>query len=203
MSAAGTTSLMVHLVRVEMVGLVKELLSKFMRPKAITLSHKEIIKVDARRRDLPLSNNNGQFCYVAMNKARVERKVWVGHIYDSLREGYMRSAEFLLKNLPLDNIILTSLSALTPSLIESDAAIGALTALGEALPNVVPFRRDWSACRRMPGLPVGCGHASSCTELQSRGLSSWCRLLEPCCLLKKCREREKERHEVSNPVQAS
>lgn len=43
----------------------------------------------------------------------------------------MRSAEFLL-----DNIILTSLSALTPSLIQSDAAIGALT--GEALPNVVP-----------------------------------------------------------------
>ncbi|KAL7850047.1 hypothetical protein SRHO_G00193960 [Serrasalmus rhombeus] len=50
----------------------------------------------------------------------------------------MRSAEFLLRNLPLDNIILTSLSALTPSLIQSDAVIGALTALGEALPNVVP-----------------------------------------------------------------
>ncbi|XP_026101701.1 uncharacterized protein LOC113073044 [Carassius auratus] len=73
-----------------------------------------------------------------MNKARVERKVWVGHIYDSLREGYMRSAEFLLKNLPLDNIILTSLSALTPSLIQSDAVVGAFTTLGEALPNVVP-----------------------------------------------------------------
>lgn len=132
---------MVHLVHVEMVALVRELLSKFMRPKAIPLSHKEILKVDVRRRDLQLSNKRlsvGQFCYVAMNKARVERKVWVGHIYDSLREGYMRSAEFLLKNLPLDNIILAFLSALTPSIIQSDAVIGALTALGEALPNVVP-----------------------------------------------------------------
>lgn len=107
---------MVHLLHVEMVALVRELLSKFMRPKAIPLSHKEILKVDVRSRDLQLSNQRlsvGQFCYNAMNKARVERKVWVGHIYDSLREGYMRSAEFLLKNLPLDNIILTSLSALT------------------------------------------------------------------------------------------
>lgn len=65
---------MVHLVHIEMVGLVRELLSKFMRRKAITLSHKEILKVDARRRDLPLSNNN---------TAHVERKVWVGHVYDS------------------------------------------------------------------------------------------------------------------------
>ncbi|KAK9972429.1 hypothetical protein ABG768_025736 [Culter alburnus] len=132
---------MVHLLHVEMVALVRELLSKFMRPKAIPLSHKEILKVDVRSRDLQLSNQRlsvGQFCYNAMNKARVERKVWVGHIYDSLREGYMRSAEFLLKNLPLDNIILTSLSALTPSLIQSDAVVGAFTTLGEALPNVVP-----------------------------------------------------------------
>ncbi|XP_026061709.1 uncharacterized protein LOC113045516 [Carassius auratus] len=130
---------MVHLLHVVMVALVRELLSKFMRPKAIPLSHKEILKVDVRSRDLQLSNQRlsvGQFCYNAMNKARVERKVWVGHIYDSLREGYMRSAEFLLKNLPLDNIILTSLSALTPSLIQFDAVVGAFTTLGEALPNV-------------------------------------------------------------------
>lgn len=50
----------------------------------------------------------------------------------------MRSAEFLLKNLPVDNVILTSLSALTSSLIQSDAFVGALTTLGKALPNVVP-----------------------------------------------------------------
>lgn len=132
---------MVHLLHVEMVALVRELLSKFMRPKAIPLSHKKILKVDVRSRDLQLSNQRlsvGQFCYNAMNKARVEWKVWVGHIYDSLRERYMKSAEFLLKNLPLDNIILTSLSALTPSLIQSDAVVGAFTTLGEALPNVVP-----------------------------------------------------------------
>lgn len=50
----------------------------------------------------------------------------------------MKSAEFLLKNFPLDNVIITSLSALTPSLIQSDSVVGALTTLGEALPNVVP-----------------------------------------------------------------
>ncbi|XP_073804702.1 uncharacterized protein [Danio rerio] len=125
---------MVHLLHVEMVALVKELLGKFMRPKAVPLSHKEILKVDVRSRDLQLPNQRlsvGQFCYNSMNKARVERKVWVGHIYDSLREGYLRSAEFLLKNLPLDNII-------SPSLIQSDAVVGAFTTLGKALPNVVP-----------------------------------------------------------------
>ncbi|KAL7841128.1 hypothetical protein SRHO_G00248190 [Serrasalmus rhombeus] len=68
---------MVHLVHVEMVTLVRELLSKFLRPKDIPLSHKEILKVDVRRRDLQLPNKRlsvRQFCYVAMNKARMERK---------------------------------------------------------------------------------------------------------------------------------
>ena len=40
-----------------------------------------------------------------MKKARVEKKVWVGHLYDSLRDGYVRSAEFLLKK-TLENVIL-------------------------------------------------------------------------------------------------
>lgn len=66
------------MVHVEMVALVRELLSKFMRPKAIPLSHKEILKVDVQRRDLQLPNKRlsvGQFCYIAMNKAHVEGKV--------------------------------------------------------------------------------------------------------------------------------
>lgn len=88
----------------------------------------------------PCNKSVGQFCYINMNKACLKSpgKVWVGRNYDSLREGYMRSAEFLLKNLPLDNTILSSLSALTPALMQPDGVIGALTALGEALPNVVP-----------------------------------------------------------------
>lgn len=49
----------------------------------------------------------------------------------------MKSAELLLKTFPLDNVIITSLSALTPSLIQSDSVVGALATLGEALPNVV------------------------------------------------------------------
>lgn len=46
---------MVHLLHVEMVALVSELLSKFMKPKAILLSAKEILKVDVQSRDLQLS----------------------------------------------------------------------------------------------------------------------------------------------------
>lgn len=132
---------MVHLLHVEMVALVRELLSKFMKPEAIPLSVKEILKVDVRSRDLQLSNKSlcvGRFCYSAMNKARVERKIWVGNLYKSLREGYIKSAEFLLKNLPLDNKTITSLSALTPCLIQCDSVCGAFMALGEALPHVVP-----------------------------------------------------------------
>ncbi|KAL2102163.1 hypothetical protein ACEWY4_001331 [Coilia grayii] len=88
---------MVHLVHVEMVALVRELLGKFMRPNTIPLSHKEILKVDVRRVDLQLPNKRlsvGQFCYITMNKACVEGKVWVNHIYDSLREGYMRDVRY-------------------------------------------------------------------------------------------------------------
>ena len=49
----------------------------------------------------------------------------------------MKSAEFLLKNLPLDNNIITSLSALTPSLIQCDSVCGAFMTLGKALPNII------------------------------------------------------------------
>ncbi|KAJ8004894.1 hypothetical protein DPEC_G00141030 [Dallia pectoralis] len=94
---------MVHLLHVEMVALVRELLSKFMKPEAIPLSAKDIIKVDVRSRDLQLSEKRlsvGRYCYSALNKARLERKIWVRNLYNSLREGYMKSSEFLLKNLP-------------------------------------------------------------------------------------------------------
>ena len=130
---------LVHLLHVEMVALVRELLSKFMKPGAIPLSIKEILRINIRSTDLQLSNKRlcvGRFGYSAMNKARVEKKIWVGNLYDSLREGYMKSAEFLLKNLPLYNII-TSLSALTPSLIQCDSVCGAFMTLGKALPNVI------------------------------------------------------------------
>ncbi|KAL1277212.1 hypothetical protein QQF64_023885 [Cirrhinus molitorella] len=45
--------------------------------------------------------------------------------------------EFQLKNLPLNNKTITSLSVLTPCLIQCNSVCGAFTALGEALSNVV------------------------------------------------------------------
>lgn len=47
---------MAHLLHVEIVALVRELLSTFMRPKAIPLIPKAIFKGDVRSRDLQLSN---------------------------------------------------------------------------------------------------------------------------------------------------
>ncbi|XP_060756695.1 putative uncharacterized protein DDB_G0281733 [Neoarius graeffei] len=132
---------MVHLLHVEMLALVRELMSKFMKPGAIPLRVKEILKVNVRDTEAQLSNKNlsvGRYVYTAMAKARVEKKLWVGNLYNSLREGYMKATEFLLKNLPLDNHIVTSLSALTPSLIQSESLCSAFMALGKALPNVVP-----------------------------------------------------------------
>ncbi|XP_063751989.1 uncharacterized protein LOC134872551 [Eleginops maclovinus] len=132
---------MVHLLHVEMLALVRELLSKFMKPGAIPLSVKEILKINVRDAALQLPNKPlcvGKYGYSAMTKARVAKTLWVGNLYNSLREGYMKAAEFLLKNLPLDNHMVTSLSALTPSLIQCDSLGSAFMALGKALPNVVP-----------------------------------------------------------------
>lgn len=129
----------VHLLHVEMLALVREPLSKFMKPEAIPLSAKDIITVDVRSKDLQLSDKRlsvGRYCYSALNKAHVERKIWVRNIYNSLREGYMKHP-FLFKNLPQDNKIITSLSALTPSLIQDDSICGVFITLGEALPDVV------------------------------------------------------------------
>lgn len=75
---------MVHLLHVQIVALIRELLSKVMRPKAIPLIPKAILKVDVWSRDLQVSNKRlsaGSFCCIAMNKACVERKIRAGPIY--------------------------------------------------------------------------------------------------------------------------
>ncbi len=98
------------------------------------------IQVDVRSQDKQLSDRRlfvGTHCYLAINKARVERMIWVNTLYSNLREGYMKSAEFLLTKLPLSNPIITALSALNPSLIQDESVGGALITLGKALPNVV------------------------------------------------------------------
>lgn len=131
---------MVHLLHVEMLALVRELLSQFMKPEAIPLNVKEVLKVNVRDAGVQLSNRHlcvGWYGYSAMTRARVKKKLWVGNLYSCLREGYMKAAEFLLKNLPLDNNIVTSLSALTPSLIQCESVSAAFMALGKALPNVI------------------------------------------------------------------
>lgn len=78
----------------------------------------------------------GTHCYWTLNKARVERKIWVNTLYN-LREGYMKAAEFLLTRLPLNNPIITALWALNPSWIQDESVGGAWITLGKALPNVV------------------------------------------------------------------
>ncbi|RXN32352.1 C-type mannose receptor 2-like protein [Labeo rohita] len=83
------------------------------------------------------SHDQHKHSFFAFNKARVEKKPWVQKVYSSLREGYIKAATFLLKNLPLNNNIITSLSALTPSLILHESVQGAFNTLAKALPNAV------------------------------------------------------------------
>lgn len=62
---------MVHLLHVEVVALVRDLLSKFLKPGAIPLSIKEILKINVQSTDLQLSNKRlcvGRFGYSAINK---------------------------------------------------------------------------------------------------------------------------------------
>ncbi|CAL8282182.1 unnamed protein product [Merluccius merluccius] len=68
---------MVHLLHVEMVTLVRELLSKFLKPGVIPLSIDEILKVNVRETASQLSNKNlcfGRFAFSSMTKARVEKR---------------------------------------------------------------------------------------------------------------------------------
>ncbi|XP_052409582.1 uncharacterized protein LOC127955943 isoform X2 [Carassius gibelio] len=131
---------MIHVLHAEMLLLVRELLSKFMKPETIPLSAKGLLKLNVHQRDLQYTDKRlsvGRFSFFALNKARVEKKPWVQKVYSSLREGYIKSATFLLKNLPLNNNIITSLSALTPSLILHESVQGAFNTLAKALPNAV------------------------------------------------------------------
>lgn len=131
---------MLHVLHVEMVLLVRELLSKFIKPEAISLSVKSLLKLDLQNRDLQYPDKGlsvGRFSLFALNKARVEKKPWVQKVYSSLREDYIKAATFLLKNLPLNNYIISSLSALAPSLILDESVQAAVNTLGRALPNAV------------------------------------------------------------------
>ncbi len=111
-----------------------------LKPEAIPPGAQELLSVDVQWRDLQLSDKRlfvRRYCYSAMNKVRAERRTWVGNVYTSLRGGYTKAAEFLLKNLPLNNPIITSMSALTPSLTQDASVATDFITLSKALPDVV------------------------------------------------------------------
>ncbi|KAJ8280914.1 hypothetical protein GJAV_G00060940 [Gymnothorax javanicus] len=97
---------MLHVLHAEMVLLVRELLSKFMKPEAISMRVNDLLKLDVQNRELQYPDKKlsvGRYSFFALNKARVEKKLWVQNIYSSLRVGCIKAATFLLKNLPLRN----------------------------------------------------------------------------------------------------
>ncbi|MEQ2240891.1 hypothetical protein ILYODFUR_019732 [Ilyodon furcidens] len=68
---------MAHLLHVEMLAVVRELLRKFLKPDSIGLSAKEILKTDVRCRDLHLMDKRlcvGQYCFSMISKAQSEKK---------------------------------------------------------------------------------------------------------------------------------
>lgn len=70
---------MLHVLHVEMVLLVRDVLSKFMKPDAIPLDVKGLLKLDLQNRNLHFPDKLlavGKFSYFALNKARVEKKSW-------------------------------------------------------------------------------------------------------------------------------
>lgn len=97
---------MLHILHVEMVALVRDVLSKFMKPDAIPFDVDSLLDLDLHNRDLQHPDkllSVGKFSHFAVNKARLEKKPWVPELYKALREGYTKAAGFLMKNLPLKN----------------------------------------------------------------------------------------------------
>ena len=131
---------LVHALHAEMVGLVRDVLSKFMKPEAIPLQVSDLLRLDIGDRNLQLPDKGlfvGRYSFSAMTKARVEKQIWIWKIYSDLREGYIKSATFLLKNLPLKNKVISAMSVLTPSLMSHASAQEAFITLAKALPNIV------------------------------------------------------------------
>ncbi len=74
---------MVHVLHAEMVLLVRELLSKFMRPTNIPTTLKDLLKLDVANRDMQYPDKRlsvGRFSFYALTKARVAKKPWVPNI---------------------------------------------------------------------------------------------------------------------------
>ncbi|KAL1277286.1 hypothetical protein QQF64_023959 [Cirrhinus molitorella] len=77
-----------------MVLLVRDILSKFMKPDAIPLDVKGLLKLDLQNRDLHYPDKFlavGKFSYFALNKARLKKKSWDQHI----RAAFSTLAKFL------------------------------------------------------------------------------------------------------------
>ncbi|KAK2915713.1 hypothetical protein Q8A67_000087 [Cirrhinus molitorella] len=88
---------MLHFLHVEMVLLVRDILSKFMKPDAIPLDVKGLLKLDLQNRDLHYPDKFlavGKFSYFALNKARLKKKSWVGED-QHIRAAFSTLAKFL------------------------------------------------------------------------------------------------------------
>ncbi|KAL2080712.1 hypothetical protein ACEWY4_024505 [Coilia grayii] len=86
---------MLHILHVEKVLLVRDVLSKFMKHDAIPLDVDSLLNLDVHNRDLQYPDkllSVGKFSHFAVNKARLDKKPWVRELYKALREGYTKAA---------------------------------------------------------------------------------------------------------------
>ncbi|KAK7901343.1 hypothetical protein WMY93_018112 [Mugilogobius chulae] len=125
-----------------MVVLVRDVLSGFFKPANIPIHVEDLLALDITDKNVLYPNKRlyvGRFCFHTLNRARIEKKSMGSNctVYSSLREGYIKCASFLLKNLPLSNQTIKSLSALSPSLFLHESMADAFTTLAETLPNIV------------------------------------------------------------------
>jgi hypothetical protein len=80
----------------------------------------------------------GKHAFQAYRKALHQH--WGLEIAGKLREGYAKAAEFLLKNLPLENRNIMGLSCMNPAAVQEQNCMSSMLKLAEMLPNVVTER---------------------------------------------------------------
>ncbi|KAL8623225.1 hypothetical protein ACOMHN_041917 [Nucella lapillus] len=135
---------MCHLLHQKMFNLVTDFMSFFAKSSAM-----EVIRTPSDLSSFCLRNQEnkvgdrrlavGARASTRMKKLRRMKKEqhWISTFYLTLRQGYEKGTEYLIKNLPIRNVAIASLSGLDPNLREEETTEAGLTLLAEKLPSVL------------------------------------------------------------------
>ncbi|GBM63510.1 hypothetical protein AVEN_73790-1 [Araneus ventricosus] len=135
-----TETSILHQVHSELFDFLMTFYSFFLKPKFIPKSVAELkdfqVLPEKTLNDKYL--NVGNTTYGLIKKAKKSKSKWVDQFFISLREAYLQTSTYILKNCPLNNKCLLYFSALNPKFRKESSCLSTLISLGEMLPNVVP-----------------------------------------------------------------